>query len=330
MFKNKIILITGGTGSWGNELTEQVLKKSPKEIRIFSRGEFAQVTMERKFNNPKLKFIIGDIRDFDAISRACRGVDYVFHLAALKHVPVCEEQPQESIKTNIVGTTNLINAAIDNNVKKVIDVSTDKAVDPINLYGMTKAVGEKLIIQANKLSDNTKFVCIRAGNVLGTNGSVIPYFIDQIKRFNKISLTDKRMTRYFLTLKEAIKLLFNAADKSIGGETFVLKMPSCRIVDIAEVLIKYYGNKNTKITEIGIRPGEKIDEVLISRYEVSNAYIYDKNHYVILPTLHIKSLNKYYHNLKLKKVDFIEYNSSTDLMSEKQVENMLLKGEFVK
>lgn len=330
MFKNKVILITGGTGSWGNELTAQLLKKNPKEIKIFSRGEFAQVTMQRKFNDPRINFVIGDIRDFDAISRSCRNVDFIFHLAALKHVPICEEQPQEAIKTNIHGTTNLIKAAIDNHVEKVIDVSTDKAVDPLNLYGMTKAVGEKLIIQANNMPGKTKFVCIRGGNVLGSNGSVVPYFINQIRRYNHLELTDKHMTRYFLTLHDAISLLFKAADRSIGGETFVMHMPACYILDIARVLINQFGKKNTSIKEIGMRPGEKIEEVLISRYEAKNSYVYDKNYYLILPTLQIKGLNQYYKKMNLKKVKFDEYNSSQEIMNLHKVKEMLDKGGFLK
>ncbi len=180
MFEDKIILVTGGTGSWGNELTKQLLEKNPREIRIFSRNELLQVEMARRFDNDKLNFIIGDVRDYDALNRACYGVDYIFHLAAMKHVPVCENLPQEAIKTNITGTTNLVNAAIENGIKKVIDVSSDKAVAPVNLYGMTKAVGEKIIIQANNIRSGCDFVCIRAGNVMGSNGSVIPLFIRQI------------------------------------------------------------------------------------------------------------------------------------------------------
>jgi len=329
MFKDKVIMITGGTGSWGQELTTQLLEKNPKEIRIFSRGELAQVNMERKFGNPKLKFIIGDIRDFDVLSRSCRGVDYIYHLAALKHVPVCEEQPQEAIKTNIIGTTNLINAAIDNNVIKVIDVSTDKAVDPLNLYGMTKAVGERLIIQANKLDGKTKFVCIRGGNVLGTNGSVVPYFINQIQTKNKISITNEDMTRYFITLSEAIQLLFKASEKSCGGETFVMHMPSCKIIDIAHVLIDHYGNKDTRIVEIGVRPGEKYDEVLVSRYEAPNTYEYDENYYLISPWLQIEGYADHYKQFKLKKVGFAEYSSATELMSKEKIKTMLGKGGFL-
>jgi len=330
MFTDKVILITGGTGSWGNELTAQLLERKPKEIRILSRGEFAQVTMQRKFNDKRLNFVIGDIRDRDAVNYACKGVDYVFHLAALKHVPVCEEQPQEAIKTNITGTTNLINCAIDNGVKKVIDVSTDKAVDPLNLYGMTKAVAEKLIIQANKISPVTKFVCIRGGNVLGTNGSVVPFFIDQIEKTNSVRVTDMRMTRYFLTLHEAISLLFKASEEGVGGETFVMHMPACRITDLAKVLMEHYGDKKTGMCETGSRPGEKIHEVLISGCEAANTYKYDDNYYLILPTLHIPGLEEHYKNLSLKKVKFSDYNSEMELMNKAQVKIMLSEGGFLK
>ena len=330
MYDGKVILITGGTGSWGHELTEQLLKKNPKEIRILSRGELAQVKMERKFNDKRLSFFIGDIRDMEAVKYATKDVDYIFHLAALKHVPVCEEQPQEAIKTNIIGTATLINAAIANGVEKVVDVSTDKAVDPINLYGMTKAVGEKLIIQANKLMGDTKFMCIRAGNVLGSNGSVVPHFIDQIKTFNKVTITDADMTRYFLTLPEAIQLLFKAAESSIGGETFVMKMPSCKIMDIAKVLMKAYGDDSTKMEFSGSRPGEKLDEVLVSRYESDHSYYYDENYFLILPTLNIDGLSEYYDkSKKLRKVSFKEYTSRDTLLDEEQIRTMLVKGGFI-
>jgi FlaA1/EpsC-like NDP-sugar epimerase len=183
MFDGSRIFVSGATGSWGQTLITMLLSKyNVEEIVCFSRGELQQVLMKRKFNNPKLKFVIGDVRDYEAVQSATKNVDYIFHLAALKHVPVCEENVQETIKTNITGTINIVNAAIKNHVKKVIDVSSDKAVEPINLYGMSKAVGEKVIIQANELSDYTKFVCIRGGNVMGSSGSVIPLFIEQIKK----------------------------------------------------------------------------------------------------------------------------------------------------
>lgn len=328
MFENKTILITGGSGSWGNELTTQLLTKNPKKIIIFSRGELAQVNMERKFRNDKIEFIIGDVRDYDVVNRVCKGVDYVFHLAALKHVPVCENQPQEAIKTNINGTTNLINACIHNGVKKFIDVSTDKAVSPTNLYGMTKSVGEKLTIQANKLTSTTDFVCIRGGNVLGSNGSVVPYFINQIKTMNKVTITDSTMTRFFLTLSEAITLLFQAVENSVGGETYVMNMPSFYIKDLAEVLVKFYGDENTTIEEIGVREGEKIHEVLVSEHEAKTSYTFNDDYYVILPELKIN--RNYSHINKDKKVTFETFSSSDNIKDQNYLYDLLMKGNFLK
>ena len=220
MFENKTILIDGGSGSWGNELTQQLLNREAKKIIIYSRGEISQVNMQRKFNNPSIEYVIGDIRDADAVDRLFNynNIDYVFHLAALKHVPICENQPQEAIKTNINGTINLINSSIKHNVIKFIDVSSDKAVAPTNMYGMTKSIGEKLTIQANMLSTYTDFVCIRGGNVLGSNGSVVPHFINQIKTKNKITITDRQMTRFFLSFKEAMDLIFEAVGDVDGQE----------------------------------------------------------------------------------------------------------------
>lgn len=326
MFENSRVLITGGTGSWGNVLTEKLLSKNPNEIIIFSRGELQQVLMKRKFNNPKIKFIIGDVRDYEALNDACKGVDYIFHLAALKHVPVCEEQPQEAIKTNINGTTNLVNAAIKNKVKKVIDVSTDKACDPLNLYGMTKAVGEKLVIQANNISD-TRFVCIRGGNVMGSNGSVIPFFKEMINNGGPITVTDFNMTRFFLTLGEAIDLLFKAAESSYGGETFVMNMPACYIKDLCEVLIEDSG-KEIELKEIGMRPGEKLDEILVSQHEALTSYEYDSDYWVILPTLPIKNLDVNYYK-KFNKVNFKEFTSKTKIMNKEQIKVMLKNGGFI-
>ncbi len=301
----------------------------PEEIRILSRGEFAQVTMKRKFNDDRLNFVIGNIRDYDAVNYACKDIDYIFHLAALKHVPICEEQPLEAIKTNIIGTENLVRAAISNKVKKVIDVSTDKAVIPLNLYGMTKAVGERLSIHANKLTKDTKFMCIRAGNVLGSNGSVLQYFIDQINRFNKVTITDVQMTRFFITLHDAIELLFTAAEKSIGGETFVEKMKSFKLIDLIEILKEVFGNKNTEIQEIGIRPGEKIHEVLVSKYEIMNTYIYNDRYYLILPILYIEGLAEHYKMNQLEKVAFEEFSSKTQLSDKQTLKGLLKKGGFI-
>jgi len=331
MFKDKTILITGATGSWGNELINQMLPMTPKKIIAFSRGELAQVMTHIKFNNnPLLHFVIGDVRDADAVDRlfSQNKIDYVLHLAALKHVPVCENQPQEAIKTNIRGTTNLVNAAIKYKVKRFIDVSTDKAVSPTNLYGYTKAVGEKVVIQANTLTDDTAFICIRGGNVLGSNGSVVPIFIEQIKKNNEITITVGHMTRYFLTLPEAIHLIFNAAEAGVGGETFVMNMPSFYISDLGEVLIDHYGNLGTRIKEIGIREGEKMDELLISEHESPRSYIFNNDYYVIKPDLDINRDFSYIDSLK--KVTFNKFSSADNLKGKKFLKDLLDRGGFLK
>lgn len=326
MFNNSKIFISGATGSWGQVLVTQLLSKyNVKEIICFSRGELQQVLMKRKFNNSKLKFVIGDVRDYESVKQATKGVDYIFHLAALKHVPVCEENVQETIKTNVNGTTNIVNAAIENKIKKVIDVSSDKAVEPINLYGMTKAVGEKIIVQANDLNDYTKFVCIRGGNVMGSSGSVIPYFIEQIKSGGPITITDFKMTRFFLTLEEAIHLLFKAAIDSIGGETFVMNMPSCYIKDLAEVLMDAYGK--VQIVETGMRPGEKLDEMLISHHEAQLTYCYDEHYFVTLPSGFNQALATRYQ--AHTKFPYSEFSSKTKIMNSDQIKNMLQKGKFI-
>lgn len=327
MFQDKIILITGGTGSWGYELVRQLLKENPKEIRIFSRNENNQVMMKRTFHHhSKLKFIIGDIRDKRSLMNAFRNVNYVFHLAALKHVTVCEEQPYEALKTNVIGTQNVIEAALENKVDKVIYISTDKAANPANFYGITKSIGERLIVHANLLSKHTIFVCIRAGNVLGSNGSVVHIFKQQILENQKISITDKNMTRFFLTLEEAISLLFKATKESVGGEIFVMKMPSCRIQDLAIVLGKAYG-KEVEFEELGVRPGEKIHEILFTEYESLNTVRYDSNYFVILPKIHLKQIEKRYHNFP--RVELKSYASNEHLMTQDEILQMLKKGKFV-
>ena len=326
IFDDARIFVSGATGSWGQTLIRKLLQKyNVREIICFSRGEIQQVTMKRRFSNPKLKFVIGDVRDYAAVELATRGVDYIFHLAALKHVPICEELPLEAIKTNVNGTTNIINAAIHNLVKKVIDVSSDKAVEAVNLYGMTKAVGEKLIIQANQLSEHTKFVCIRGGNVMGSSGSVIPLFIEQIKAGGPLTFTDKRMTRFFLTLEEAIDLLFKASENSIGGETFVMNMPACYVVNLAKVLMSNLGMVNT--IETGIRPGEKLDEILVSKHESPLTYQYDENYFVILPPgANGALLDKY---SQLPKFTHEEFTSKTKILTDDEIEKMLSKGKFL-
>lgn len=325
MFAGKRVLISGGSGSWGNELTKQLLDKNVREIIIYSRGELAQVNMQRKFfNDHRLKFVIGDVRDLNALQAALKNVDYVYHLAALKHVPVCELQVSEAIKTNINGTQNIVTASIDNKVKKFILVSTDKAVDPTNLYGMTKAVAEKIVINSNLLTNETDLVVVRAGNVLGSNGSVVPYFIEQIKKQNKITITNPRMTRFFLTLSEAINLLFQATENAQRGEIWVTKMPSYSISSLALALKRKYGKENTDLMVIGAKAGEKVHEVLISETEAKRAYIENDNFYFIMSDLIHK-----YDNMCKKRVDFETYHSNqSPTINVNMCQEMLAKAGY--
>ena len=235
---NKIILVTGGLGSFGQKFTEILLKKyKPKTIRIFSNDEFSQWEMAEKFNDPRLRFFIGDVRDRDRVYRAMDGVDILVHAAALKQVPIAEYNPIEAIKTNIIGTMNVIDAAIDNEIEKGMFISSDKAVNPINLYGATKLCAEKLFVQANSYigKRRTKFSCVRYGNVVGSRGSVVPLFLEQ-KKGGVLTITDKRMTRFWITLEEGVNFVIKCIEKMKGGEVFIPKIPSMRIMDLAEVI----------------------------------------------------------------------------------------------
>ncbi len=337
MFENQVIFVSGGTGSWGHELVRQLLERFSdiKEIRIYSRGEHKQVEMRREFGfNPKLKFIIGDIRDKNILNYAMSGVDVVFHLAALKHVPVCEENTWEAVLTNINGTQNVIEAAINNGVKKVIDVSTDKAVDPFNLYGVTKACGEKLMINANfnysfgDKGSKTSFICIRGGNVIGTNGSVIPLFKKQLLENNEVTVTDPTMTRFLMSTREAIGLIFAAVEKSIGGELFVMKMPAATVETVAKVMIRLFGNDESKVKIVGSRPGEKKHEVLVSKNESPAAYIFSDQYFVVLPQIQNSELVGMYTDKQ--RLEHEEFNSeNTYRLSEDELEAILRKEDWL-
>ena len=286
----KRILIIGGSGSWGQELTRQTLQRdSQAEITIYSRGEHRQVDMARQFNNPRLHFTVGDVRDRDKLLAAARNMDQIFHLAALKHVPVCERNPDETVKTNILGTLNAVDAALANEVEQFVLVSTDKAVDPINTYGVSKSMAEKIVTSANQSSNRTTFVCIRGGNVLGTQGSVVPLFKEQLIKGNEITITDPEMTRYLMRLQDAISLIFAAVEDAKGGEIFVMKMPSIRVKTLAEAMVRGLGNKETKIKIIGRRPGEKLHEALVSRHEGDRTFEHG-NYFVVLPTMDVRNL----------------------------------------
>lgn len=284
MLTGKTILITGGTGSFGNHFVEYVLKhENPKKIIIYSRDEFKQFNMANKFKEykSKLRFFIGDVRDEQRLRRALNGVDYVIHAAAMKQVPACEYNPIEAIKTNIDGATNIINAVLDTpSVKKVVALSTDKAVNPINLYGGTKLVSDKLFIAANAYCGgrDLSFSIVRYGNVAGSRGSVIPFFAEILEKGSKeLPITDYHMTRFWISLEQGVELVLKALEEARGGETFISKIPSFKITDLAKAMCE-----DCTMPEVGIREGEKLHEIMITREDSMNTYEYDK-HFIIYP-----------------------------------------------
>ena len=288
MLNSPTILVTGGTGSFGNAFVKYLLKHGDvKKIIIYSRDEFKQFNMQQKFKGEKrLRFFIGDVRDGARLRRAMTDVDYVVHAAALKQVPACEYNPIEAIKTNIVGATNVIDAALDCKVKKVVALSTDKAVAPVNLYGGTKFVSDKLFIAANSYSgsDGTTFSVVRYGNVAGSRGSVIPFFAELIHQGKKaLPITDYRMTRFWISLDEGVQLVIKALEESNGGETFISKIPSFKITDLAQAMLP-----GCEMPEIGIREGEKLHECMITDEDSATTYEYDK-HYIIYPQISFQS-----------------------------------------
>lgn len=316
MLDNKSILITGGTGSFGKKFTEMILEKyNPNRIIIYSRDEYKQDIMKKSFSKKypekisKLRFFIGDVRDKDRLYRAFRGVDYVIHAAAMKQVPACEYNPFEAIKTNIYGANNIIDAAIDRDVKKVVALSTDKAVNPINLYGGTKLVSDKLFISANAYrgEEGTVFSVVRYGNVAGSRGSVIPFFEDLLKNGEQeLPITDFGMTRFWITLEQGVELVFKALEESKGGETYISKIPSFKITDLAKAL-----SHNVKLKEVGIREGEKLHEVMITKDDSRMTYEYEE-HYIIYPNFEWWNFEKFFTaGGKLIEKGF-EYNSGSN------------------
>jgi len=306
MFSNKTILITGGTGSLGKACIKRLLNKhNPKSLRIFSRDELKQWEIDNQFSeHPKhnrLRFFIGDVRDGQRVKRAFEGCDYVIHAAALKQIPAAEYNPMECVKTNILGSQNVIDAAIDAGVKKVVAISTDKAASPINLYGATKLCAEKLFISANNIKGvrPITFSVVRYGNVMGSRGSVIPFFLSK-KEGESLTITDSKMTRFNITLDEAVDLVFYALKNSTGGEIFVPKIPSYRITDLAQAVAP-----NRQIKYTGIRPGEKLHEEMVTIYESPKTYE-TRKYYVILPSIQFfatkKEVMKSIVKLKAKKV----------------------------
>ena len=291
MFDGKKILITGGTGSLGQALTKRLLQSKVSNIRIFSRNESDQIDMESKFNDKRLRFLLGDIRDYSRLLRAMESVDIVFHTAALKHVPKIEYNPFEGIKTNILGSQNVIDACLEQNVEKVIAIGTDKAVSPLNTYGATKALMEKLFMSANNYVDRekhrTKFITIRYGNVLGSSGSVIPKFIDLIKKNKAVTITDPKMTRFTITMNEALDFILNATKIGQGSEIFIPKMKAYDMNTLVKTLSELFGEVKQEI--IGIREGEKLHEVLINEDEIR--YAWNINNMYMLTNPHYELFN---------------------------------------
>ena len=283
MLKNSRILITGGTGSFGNTFVPMTLEKyNPKQIIIYSRDEMKQWDMAMKYSNdPRVKFVIGDVRDKDRLERTLDGVDFVVHAAATKIVPTAEYNPFECVKTNVNGAMNVIDACLQQKVKRVVALSTDKASNPINLYGATKLASDKLFVSANSNSDTTSttFSVVRYGNVMGSRGSVIPFF-NSLKEMGELPITDERMTRFMITLEQGVELVWKAFDDMLGGEIYVKKIPSMTILDIANAVLP-----NAKIKLIGIRPGEKIHEQMIGFEDAPHTFEYD-SFYKILPAIH--------------------------------------------
>lgn len=321
MFKEKIFLITGGTGSFGNAVLKRLLKTEAKEIRVFSRDEKKQHDMRKKYNNPILKFYIGDVRDYNSLLDCMYGVNYVFHAAALKQVPSCEFFPMEAVKTNIIGTDNVLNAAIRENVEKVICLSTDKAVYPVNSMGTSKAMMEKVFVSKSRtLSDNQTIICgTRYGNVLASRGSVIPLFVNQIKNNFNLTVTNPNMTRFIMSLDEAVDLVFYAFNNGQQGDIFIQKAPACKISILAEAICDIYNYDSKRIDVIGVRHGEKMYESLMSKEESISAV--DLGDYFRIPS-DKRDLNyeKYFTSGNKIKNDFGEYNSdNTEQLNKKQV-----------
>lgn len=333
MFKNKKILVSGGTGSIGSEIVLRLLECNPAVVRVFSNDENETFKMSQKIGKrDDIRFLIGDIRDKERLSLAMEDIDIVYHTAALKHVPLCEYNPFEAIKTNVLGTQNVIEAAFENGVDRVINVSTDKAVNPINTMGATKLLAEKLMIDANdgKGKKQTIFSCVRFGNVLHSRGSVIPLFEKQIRDTKSLTVTDSDMTRYFMSINNTIDLVFKATLLSKGGEIFILKMPVIRIGDLAEILVEKfctkYGYKKSEISvqKIGPRPGEKIFEELMTESEANVAYETD-DMLIIPPQIALTNLSfgvEEYQNAKHSKLK--RYNSKeVQPLSKQTITKML-------
>jgi FlaA1/EpsC-like NDP-sugar epimerase len=338
-YTDKRILIIGGTGTIGQKITQEILKENPKVIRIFSRDEYKQFIMDkempREYKN-KIRFLIGDVRDYDRVERAIEGIDIVFNLAAMKHVPSCEYNPDEAVKTNVIGVENVIKASMKKNVQCMVFTSSDKAISPTNAYGATKLLGEKLVqaAQYSKGMSKTKFVAVRFGNVMGSRGSVIPLFKKQVLENKRITITDTAMSRFMMTQTQAARLTMKAAFDSKGGETFVLKMPVINLGDLAEVVIEQTCSKfkqpyeEVVIDEIGIRPGEKMYEELMTEEESKFCYDLGEMFAVIPTTFNFEEYEEYYKKYLKAKVGMYSSHDE-EVLTKDEVKELLISENLI-
>ncbi len=331
MFKSKVLLITGGTGSFGGAVLKRFLESNIEEIRIFSRDEKKQDDMRKKHTSPKLKFYIGDVRDYQSVLNATRGVDYIFHAAALKQVPSCEFHPMEAVKTNVLGTENVLEAAIQNGVKRVVCLSTDKAVYPINAMGISKAMMEKVMVAKSRNVDEAKTVICgtRYGNVMASRGSVIPLFIDQVRAGQSLTITDPNMTRFMMTLADAVDLVLYAFEHGNNGDIFVQKAPAATVEVLAKALVELMGKADHPINIIGTRHGEKLYEALLSREEMACAE--DRgDYYRVPPDLRDLNYSKFVEQGEEKISHTEDYNShNTERLNVDGMKKLLLKLGFM-
>lgn len=330
MFKNRVLMITGGTGSFGNTVLKRFLSTDVREIRIFSRDEKKQEEMRLALNNSKLKFYIGDVRDYDSVYQAMKGVDYVFHAAALKQVPSCEFYPMEAVRTNVIGTENVMNAATANGVKRVVVLSTDKAVYPINAMGISKAMAEKLLVAKARMQSEgeTVFCATRYGNVMASRGSVIPLFVSQLKENKPLTITDPNMTRFLMSLEDSVDLVLYAYEHGQQGDIFVQKAPASTVEDLAQAVRQVFA-KDNEIRIIGTRHGEKLYESLISREEMAHAQ--DMGDYYRIPADN-RDLNyaKYFSEGEERISHQEDYTShNTNRLNIEQVKALLLKLDYI-
>jgi UDP-N-acetylglucosamine 4,6-dehydratase len=330
IFTDKTLLITGGTGSFGNAVTRRLIDSDLREIRIFSRDEKKQDDMRKLYNHPKLKFYVGDVRDYRSILSAVRGTDFIFHAAALKQVPSCEFYPLEALKTNVLGTENMLEAAISEGVERVICLSTDKAVYPINAMGISKAMMEKVAVAKSRSSNRTVICATRYGNVMASRGSVIPLFVDQILSGKPITITDPSMTRFMMTLDDAVELVLYAFEHGRSGDIFVQKAPSATIAVLAKSVCNIARKPDHQILEIGTRHGEKLFEVLLSREEMACA-LDEGDYFRIPPDLRDLNYTKFIEEGEMKISHAEEYNShNTTILDLRGMELLLMKLPFMR